>query len=358
MKLGQVVSSGQRAPSEAGRVTVPRVAVVGCGAVCEKHLAALAKVPRIRVVGVCDRDRQAALGMARRFGVEAVYDAVHDLFDGSRPDVVHVLTPPATHAPLSILAMEAGAHVLVEKPMAADVGEAEAMIAAARRHGVVLCVAHNFLFEPGLLKARELVARGAVGRLVAVEIYWRVRHERLRHIRWFGDLRGGVFHEVAPHPVYVLGAFLQSPRVVSAVVSETAGDLGPDELRVSLAARTGLATLAIATSAHPHQIWLRIYGSRSSLLLDLTTNTLVRLGAGNEGRLHKLVRNLSHGAQLSMGTAANAARFLGGRTTTGRQRLIEAFYASLENGTGPPVSGEQGLETVATLEAIWEALDR
>lgn len=358
MKLGEVGSRGQHVASGEGQVSGPNVAVIGCGAVCEKHLTILRELPRARVIGLCDRDREAALRMAKHFRIEAVYDDVDELLDGTRPDVVHVLTPPATHARLAIQAMEAGAHVLVEKPMASDVREAEAMIATALRCGVKLCVSHNFLFESSILKARELVERGAVGRLVAVEIYWRVLSRRFRHIGWIHELPGGVFHEVAPHPVYLMGAFLGNLRVVSAVTSDAGDELGPDELRVHFASESGLGTLAVSTSARPHQIWLRIYGTRSTLILDSTTDTLIRLRPGNESRIHKLLRNLDYGMQLSLGTAASAVRYLSGRTATGHARLIEAFYASLESDGQPPVSGQEGRDTVAVLQEIWEALER
>ncbi|HKY59906.1 MAG TPA: Gfo/Idh/MocA family oxidoreductase [Gemmatimonadota bacterium] len=358
MKLGEAGSRGQRTVFGKDRVTGPSVAIIGCGAVCERHMETLKGLLGVRVVGLCDRDRQAALRMSQRFGIEGVYADVDALLDDSRPDVVHILTPPATHARLALRAMESGAHVLVEKPMASDVIEAEAMIATARRQGVHLCVDHNFLFEAGILKAMELVERGALGRLVAVEIYWRVLLGRVRRVSWIHDLRGGVFQEVAPHPVYLVCAFLGTPRVISAAVSPTVNEFGPDELRVSLGTDRELGALAISTGAGPHQVWMRIYGSRSSLIVDLTTNTVVRLPEGGEDRRDKLARNLSHGLQLALGTTANALRYMGGRTMTGRERLIRAFYSNLERGGEPPVTGEDGKRTVSVLEEIWEALDR
>ena len=358
MKLGEAGFPGQRAVFGEDRVTGTSVAIIGCGAACERHMETLKHLPEVTVIGLCDRDRQAALRMSQRFGIEGVYGDVEALLDNSRPDVVHVLTPPATHARLALRAMESGAHVLVEKPMASDVVEAEAMIDTARRQGVRLCMDHNFLFEAGILKARELVERGAVGRLVAVEIYWRVLQGRVRRISWIHDLAGGVFHEVAPHPVYLMCAFLGSPRVISATVSPTVNELGPDELRVSFGTDRELGALAISTGAGPHQVWMRIYGSRSSLIVDLTTNTVVQLREGGEDRHDKLVRNISHGLQLALGTTANALRYLGGRTMTGREKLIRAFYSNLECGVEPPVSGEEGKKTVSVLEEIWKALDR
>ena len=85
-------------------------------------------------------------------------------------DVVHILTPPKTHAELAIRAIEAGCHVFVEKPMALTVEETDAMNAAAGRNGVKLCVGHSRLCAPLMLKARNLVESGKIGKVLHVNV--------------------------------------------------------------------------------------------------------------------------------------------------------------------------------------------
>ena len=85
-------------------------------------------------------------------------------------DVVHILTPPKTHAELAIRAMEAGCHVFVEKPMALTVEETDAMNAAAGRNRVKLCVGHSRVCAPLMLKARNLVESGKIGKVLHVDV--------------------------------------------------------------------------------------------------------------------------------------------------------------------------------------------
>ena len=89
------------------------------------------------------------------------------MFDEARPEVVHILTPPQTHASLALRALDAGCHVFVEKPMATSAQDAEAMLASARAKGLTLCVDHNRLFDPVVERAREMVERGTIGQVVS-----------------------------------------------------------------------------------------------------------------------------------------------------------------------------------------------
>src|SRR5262245_11145127 len=134
-----------------------KVGIVGCGQIATVHIPYIRALPDTTIVAVTDHDPARASEMAARFGIAGVSRTVDELVARHRPDVVHILTPPQTHAPLALQAMHAGCHVLVEKPMAVNLEEAEAMEAAARLRGVKLCVDHNHLFDPAVVAAR---ARG------------------------------------------------------------------------------------------------------------------------------------------------------------------------------------------------------
>lgn len=335
-----------------------KVAIIGCGHVLDRHVRALRRVTGVELAALCDREPGRARQAARSHGVPKAFEDLDELLAWVGPESVHVLTPPATHADLALRAMKAGAHVLVEKPMAVDPDAAEAMIDAARRNGVRLGVCHNFLFEPVVLEARERVAAGAIGRIVQVEIFWRVLDPggRYRDTGWIGELRGGPLHEVAPHPLSLIDGLLGELRVLSAVARGGDGISSFDGLHVQLAGDTALASLSISLGARPHQVWVRIYGTRRTLILDLATNTLVRLRMPGTGRARKLLRNLDHAAQLGLGTALGAVRRAAGRMTFGHARLIEEHYGRLGAGREPPVSGEDGARVVRLLDEVWGAV--
>src|SRR6516162_4438416 len=101
----------------AGRL---RVALVGCGQIADAHLGEIRKLPVAEVVAVCDRERDLASQAAARFQVAKVFDNLDEMLASTRPDVVHITTPPHTHKPVAIQVLRAGAHAYVEKPFAID----------------------------------------------------------------------------------------------------------------------------------------------------------------------------------------------------------------------------------------------
>jgi predicted dehydrogenase len=335
-----------------------RAAVVGCGHIATAHLAVLRRLRGVRIVGVCDLDPAAAHRAAALAGGCAAYTELRSLLDQARPDVVHVLTPPTAHRQPTLDAIEAGCHVLVEKPMAVTTGEAEEMLEAARAAGRQLCVAHNFLFEPGVQRAQAMAAGGALGRVTAVEIFWRVLRsdESGGAPGWVHGLRGGIFQEVAPHAVYLVDALLPGPRVAAALASGVGpASPGPEELRVLFDAGSAVGSVAISVASRPHMVTLTIHGTRRSVLVDLTTNVLVRLRKPGVGRLAKLA-TIDWSGQFAGGLVLNAVRRGAGLLPDGRRALIRRFYSSLRDGGPPPVSPASGVRTVALLDEVWRAI--
>ena len=341
------------------------VGILGCGSIVKKHTLHLRNIPYVDIVAVADRDRDRARTVADRLGIRHVFPDLPNMLRDARPEVVHVLSPPQTHHQLSIQAMESGCHVFVEKPMALNVDEADEMIAAAKQNGRVLSVCHDRLFEPPVIRARRLVASGAIGSVVGVEIFWRTWRARdpgrNPNRPWVYDLPGCIFHESAPHPLYLLLALLKDSTVVSAVSRKTGNDLAlpADELRVVLDGASGFGCLSISVGAHPYQVFVTIYGTEMTLRIDLTNNTLIKMRTDDsEGNISKALVNLDYALQLLSETATNAVRTIAGRLRRGHGILIEGFYRSLRDGTDPPVTGKDGLAVVVVLDQILAKLAR
>jgi predicted dehydrogenase len=108
------------------------------------------------VVGVCDLDAERAEELARRHGNLPVHVDLNDLLREQRPDVVHVLTPPQSHRDLTLQILEAGAHVLVEKPMALSKSDACETAEAAHARELRIGVSHNYLCVPAYQQGRSL----------------------------------------------------------------------------------------------------------------------------------------------------------------------------------------------------------
>ena len=344
-----------------------KVGIVGCGQIASVHIPYVRSRPGTHIVGLYDADGERAREMARRFGVENVCRTLGELFEKHRPDVVHVLTPPQTHAALSIQAMEAGCHVLVEKPMAVNVDEAEAMEAAARRRGVKLCVDHNHLFDPAVVEARALVGQGVIGELVSVDTFegFFVGAPDNPYVlpgsadHWVHRLPGGIFQNLAPHPVYLLLAFLDPPKSVHAVAQKTGRvpTSFADELRVLVTSDNGLGCFMVSLSIQPFMKYVHVYGTEGTIRVNLTTNSFTL--AKNRDLPRALARGMlgiDEARQLLRGTVSNAVKVVSGRLRSypGLGVLISEFYRSIEEDRPSPVDGQAGREVVRVLDAVWE----
>ncbi|MEY3161292.1 MAG: hypothetical protein RIT25_1283 [Planctomycetota bacterium] len=149
----------------ANMTTTTQVALVGTGFIAEVHLAALAKVPHVRVVAVCDAAPGKAERFARRHGIGRWHASVRELLEAGGIDAVHVLVPPEHHVAVALECLRAHVHVLVEKPMALREEDLALLEQEAHAHGVQLGVNHNMTFHRGVLWLRDRLQDGGLGRL-------------------------------------------------------------------------------------------------------------------------------------------------------------------------------------------------
>ena len=348
-----------------------KVGIVGGGQIATVHIPYARGHRGAEIVGLADTDDGRAQATAARFGITNTCRSLGELLDRHRPDVVHIVTPPQTHAALAIEAMEAGCHVFVEKPMAVNLEEAEAMDAAARRHGVKLCVDHNHLFDPAMVQARAIVAEGGIGELVSVETFegFSIGSPDNPYVQpgaaahWVHRLPGGIFQNLAPHPVYLMLAFLDPPKVLQAAAQKTGRvpTSFADELRVLVTSDNGLGCFMVSLSIEPFMKYVNVYGTGGTLRVNLSTNSLTI--AKNRDLPRAIARGMlgvDEAAQLLQGTVANAYQVARGRLRPypGMGVLIDQFYRSIEDDRPAPVDGEAGREVVRILDMVWEQIGR
>ncbi|PWM25900.1 MAG: hypothetical protein DBX40_04355, partial [Clostridiales bacterium] len=147
-----------------------RIGIIGCGGIARaKHLPALSKLPNVEMVAFCDIIRERAETEAKKYGVPGakVYEDYKELLADKTIDVVHVLTPNRSHSFITVDALEAGKHVMCEKPMAINVEEARKMLDAAKRTGKKLTIGYQNRHRNDSLYAKAEAESGALG-----EIYY------------------------------------------------------------------------------------------------------------------------------------------------------------------------------------------
>ena len=140
----------------------PRAGIVGAGFIGAVH-ARSARLAGARLAGVATSSPERSREAAERLGAERAYNSAEALATADDVDVVHICSPNATHAPLATLALEAGKHVICEKPLATASAQADALVAAAGRSGRVATVPFVYRFHPVVREARARVRSGSLG---------------------------------------------------------------------------------------------------------------------------------------------------------------------------------------------------
>lgn len=332
-----------------------RVGVVGCGTIASAHLPYIQKAGG-ELVALADLSIRRSSDLADRFGVQRVYRAVEDMLAQERLDVIHVLTPPQSHASVAVAALDCGIATLVEKPLALDLREVVAMAAAAKRSGALLTVDHNRLFDPPMLEARRLWESGKLGDLVAIESF---QAGRASERAWLGEIAGGGLGDLVPHPLYLQLYFLGEVEELHATAFSPSGGTNPEELRVLMKGEGRTGVLTISMNAAPGMNTLKLCGTKMTVEVNLNNMTVVRRRDYEVPKIiAKPLPNLDEAWQLVGQTAQNTIDFVRGRIRyyPGMGELIARFYQAVRNGTAPPVSIEEAASVVDVTNRIWNDL--
>ncbi len=335
-----------------------RVGLLGCGRIARVHRSYLQGLAEVDLVGVFDSD-EAARGTFARQGNLTAFGSLREMLERGRPHVVHVLTPPSSHASLAIELLGAGVNVLVEKPLALSAAEADSVLAAARRAGLWVTVDHNRWFDPVVQRAASALAGGRLGRLVGVEIFQGAEAgEADKQVsgsgHWSTRLPGGLLHNLASHPLYLMRRFAGPVRDMR-VVAQVTGDGFLEEVRLVASGEQALASVTMSMRARPFMNRVALLGTEASLEVNLNNMTLLER---RPRRLPKLVGkvwpNLSEAGQLVRATVGNAVAYAAGRQRfyPGIGAHLRELYGAVAAGGEPPVSAEEGRDVVAYYDEI------
>jgi UDP-N-acetyl-2-amino-2-deoxyglucuronate dehydrogenase len=231
-----------------------RYGVVGAGGVVAPlHLQAIAALDDVELIGISSLNQELAAVRAQKAGCRSFVD--HRELLALEPDVIVVCTPHPSHPALAIAALEAGAHTLVEKPLAVEVRDADEMIGAAERVGRLLGVCFQQRFRPVIAAARGLIASGRLGELVRVSIvdplyrpnsYYRTASWRGT---WEGE-GGGVLMNQAPHTLDLLCHLVGPPTTVWGVSRRRSQPIEAEDTAAALLeySNGAVGTLAVSTT--------------------------------------------------------------------------------------------------------------
>ena len=183
-----------------------RAGIIGCGGIAKTHAAALAGLPEATFAACCDVDEARARALAEQYDVPHVFTDVGELLRSDTVDMVTICTPHPSHAGLVIAAAEAGVHVLCEKPLTIDLGEADRMVEAAERAGIKFGGIFQRRFWPAAQRIHRAVEAGELGRMTLAECQVRIWRPREYFARdaWRGKWTtegGGALMNQAVHAI-------------------------------------------------------------------------------------------------------------------------------------------------------------
>lgn len=179
---------------------------MGAGIVSEMHGRGVCASPSAELVGVYDSQTARAKAVTRKFGGR-VFRSLDDILADSRVKAVHVLTPPAGHLSVAVACLNAGKHVLVEKPVAWRVSDINKLQSAARKANRVCMPAHNYIYNATLQRAKRLIESGRMG---VIASFWMLLN--VFHSEESAATYGGVVRAACVHHAYSLLYLLGRPR--------------------------------------------------------------------------------------------------------------------------------------------------
>jgi len=299
------------------------MAVVGCGFWGKNHARIYSELEKADLIAVADLNEDAACALGERYGADYHRDPA-DLIKRDDIDAISICTPTVTHADIALEAIEAGKHILVEKPLTSTVAEAESLIAASEKAGVKLTVGFVERFNPGVIEALRLVREGKIGDIILARAR-RVSRYPLR----ISDV--GVVKDLAIHDADIVRQlFGADPETVYA----TAGNLVhsfEDYANIVLRFPGNRSAFIETNWLTPHKIRrLILTGSEGLITVEFITQEVTV--EDDEGRYTPFLKPQE---PLTL--------------------ELESFVEAILEDKPPAVSGEDGLKALRICEAALES---
>lgn len=316
-----------------------RWGLIGAGDIARKRIApALHDLPACELLSVSRSKAHLAESFAREFGARKWFADWREQIADPEIDAVYIATPVYLHADQTVLAAEAGKHVLVEKPMALSPAECDAMIAACQANNVKLGIAYYRRFYPVLRRVKEIIETGEIGDITLAQInafeYVDLAENDPRY--WFLEKEksgGGPMMDFGCHRIELLMDIFGQVRNIASLVSYTAFGRDVEDTAVaSLHFANGTcASITVTHAAFEAKDTLDIYGTRGSIHIPVLNSDDLKILTAEGERVE------------SLPPAPNI-----------HAPLIAEFTDAVLNGREPLVNGETGREVARIIKEIYE----
>lgn len=326
-----------------------RVGIVGAGLMGQWHAHA-ARRAQGHIVAIADRNLDAANRLAGMCGGVAACADITELLSRVSCDLVHICTPIATHEQIAGIALEAGKHVLIEKPATPDAEGIQRLIQLAASRAVLICPVHQFVFQQGVMKARRLLDR--LGRVLHIEATFCTAGGVGRQERELDS----IVAEILPHPLSLAQVFLPG-GVVPASWTKLRPRVG--EFRAMTEVNGVTMSVMISLQARPTQCTLKIFGASGTIHLDLFHGYgFIEPGAVSKER--KILRPFDLAARRLAAASINLGKRALSREPAypGLTRLVVELYEAVRTGQRSPISPEAMLNVARVRDILMQDAPR
>lgn len=331
-------------------------AVIGCGGISHEHLNHLSSSPRARLIAVCDRSPALAELARERYGAELAATDAGEMLAAVRPDVVHVLTPPNTHVELTQLAVEAGAHVICEKPLAPSAAETKSLLETAAHCGRAVVETRNYLFNDAIVDIDRRIHERQLGDVREVDVALSLDLSAGSLSDAGLRLPGGAAHDFLPHMTALflhLVAHTGDVDRVAGIVGTLSGQphIGIDHVDVLVTVGPRRGRIRISPDLEPDSFRVSVRGTAGAAEVDLFQPYLRLEGPPFVGKRAPIGHLVTGARFVAAGFTSAKDKLLQHGSYHGVPRMLDAVYCALASGAPLPIQPRQ-------MEASAKLIDR
>lgn len=321
-----------------------RIAIVGCGKMAANHLKKVLRIVQRANVALCDKEIVKAQLLGEMYGISRLYDSLDRLIEEFRPDVYHIVSPPATHKKIAVACLQAGGHVYIEKPVCLTVRDFDEIAEAAVQNSRLVCGGHQRIFEKAFTQVVDLIERKTLGRIIHIHAYdsapYLEMEDRGLSKGWWTAFKGGMFVDLLPHIMSIFTEFGDNLKVDHSVI-RTDNRQRPAEMHGFLSSESSALTCSFHMSFSTKfvQNYYEIECERGIIVLNFRNGFwYVIKKSGLPELVERLMVNYSSALGIALANTRSILSLLTGHFDSyeGTGTLVERFYDAIEKGGGSP----------------------
>ncbi|NTZ20265.1 Gfo/Idh/MocA family oxidoreductase [Paenibacillus sp. JMULE4] len=327
-------------------------AIIGCGHIAKKHIESIQRTENANLVAVCDNDSLKLKEITTTFSVNG-YLSVNEMLD-NQPEihVVNICVPSGLHASIATEVANRKKHVILEKPMAITLEDADSIIEACKRNDVKLTIVHPNRFRPAFIELKKALDDNLFGKLshINATVRWNRNQEYYDQAAWRGtkEMDGGVLMNQAIHNLDIMLWMMGPYTEIQAYTATQIRNIESEDVAVALIKfnNGAIGVVETATTIYPKNLEesISVFGEKGTVIIGGPTANWIK---------NWTFEDQSVEVSNSIINKINEDPF----GVSGHQKIIEDMIDAIINDRAPIVSGEEGRNALKLVKDIYKAAE-